>query len=580
MSLHPAELYIQGVLSGEIVCSRFVRLAVERHVHDLKTGHERGLWFNRAAAEHAIGYFRFTCHSKGEWAGKVFEPGPWQMFIHWCVFGWYKTDGRRRFREVYEEVARKNGKTTKLAGTALYMLDGDGEPGADIYAAATKRDQAKLMHSEAVKMVKASPLLRRRLKPGVNNIHVLSTNSKFEPLGADGDTMDGLNVQAGFVDELHAHKTREVCDRIETATASRRQPIIWYITTAGSNHLSICWEKRDYIRKILLGFDKDDGFKDDSVFGVIFTLDTKLDWPDLLTKDEAAKEGAEGVLEDQWDDEKVWIKANPNLGVSVDLEDLRRKAKKAAETPTALNAFLNLHLNIWTKAVVRWMPMNSYDLSAGTVDLEELRGRVCYGGLDLAATTDLCALVLAFPFPDGVKVLPYFWMPKDTMIAKEKADKVPYSTWEKRGLIYATPGNVVDYEFITKKLYEVRALFDLKELAYDEWGSAKIINDLNQLGTTLVCFRQGFKSFSPPMKDMMTYVLQRKFHHGGNAILRWNFDNIVAERDAADNVKPNKAKSFMRIDGAVASIMAFDRVMRNDGTAGESVYEQRGFISA
>lgn len=576
--MHPAEAYIDGVLSGEIVAGRFVRLAVERHVHDLKTGHERGLHFDRRAAEHAIGYFQFTRHSKGEWAGKEFVPSPWQQFIHWSVFGWHRADGTRRFREVYEEVARKAGKTTKLAGTALYMLDGDGEPGADVYAAATKRDQAKLMHSEAQKMVKASPLLRRRIKTGVNNIHVEATASKFEPLGADGDTMDGLNIHGGFVDELHAHKTREVCDKIETATAARRNPLIWYITTAGYNHESICWEKREYIRKILLGFNRPDGFKDDSVFGIIFSLDTKLDWPELLTLDEAAKGTAVGEVEDQWQDERVWAKANPNLNVSVKLDDLRRKARKAAETPSALNAFLQLHLNVWVKAIVRWMPMNSYDLSAGAVVPEELRGQPCYAGLDLAATTDLCALVLVFPRPEGVKVLPYFWMPRDTMIAREKRDKVPYDAWVKRGLVYATPGNVVDFDFIVAKLFELRGQFDIKELAYDEWGSVKIIKDLNTLGATLVPFRQGFKSFSAPMKDLMTHVLQGKFQHGGNPVLRWNFDNVVAERDAADNLKPNKAKSNMRIDGAVAAIMAMDRALRGGGGNATSIYETRGLL--
>jgi phage terminase large subunit-like protein len=571
---HPAEKYIEDVISGRVVAGKFVRLAVERHVRDLEQGAARGLRFDRDAAIHAIEYFQFTCHSKGEWAGKTFVPSPWQMFIHWCVFGWYRADGTRRFREVYEEVARKNGKTTKLSGTGLYLLDGDGEPGADVYAAATKRDQARLTHLEARKMVKSSPLLKKRMKVVKDNIHVLSTNSKFEPLGADADTTDGLNVQGGLIDELHAHKTRDLCDKLETATSSRRQPIIWYITTAGHNHESICWEKREYVRKVLTGI-----IVDDSVFGIIFTLDTKLDWPELLTPDEAQKPGATGAVEDRWDDPKVWVKANPNLGVSVKLDDLQRKALKAAETPGALNAFLQLHLNVWTSAKTRWMPMPAWDRSAGFVDAEALRGMPCYAGLDLAATTDLCALALLFPVEQDIKVLPFFWIPEDTMLERIKRDKVPYDVWVRKGYVTATPGKVVDYDFIVAKLKELKATYDLREIAFDRWGSAKIIKDLEELGPTPIPFGQGFAGMSGPTKDLMTHVLQGRFHHGGHPVLRWNADSVVVTRDASDNLKPDKAKSTQRIDGIVASIMGLDRALRRAPGGGKSVYETRGLAT-
>lgn len=568
--MNPAEAYIDGVLSGRIQVCRFVRLAVERHVKDLRDGHERGLRFDRAAASHAIGFFKFLRHSKGEWAGETFEPSPWQQFILWAVFGWYRADGTRRFREVYEEVARKNGKSTKLAGIGLYLFDADGEPGAEVYTAATKRDQARITHSEAKRMVKASPMLRKRIGVFKDNLHIEATASKFDPLGADADTMDGLNVHGAIIDELHAHKTRDICDVLETATGARRQPLLWYITTAGYGRETICWEKREYARKVLTGIIDDDTF-----FGIIFTLDTKSDWADLLTPEEASKAPDGALIEDDWADERVWIKANPNLGVSCKSDDLRRKAKKAQEAPGALNSFLRLHLNVWTAQVSRWMHMSAWDLSAGEVDGEALAGKVCFAGLDLASTTDLCALSLVFPTPDGFKVLPYFWIPEESMRERVKRDKVPYDVWVRKGLIHATPGNVVDYDFIVKKIEQLREIHDIKEIAFDRWGSPRITTQLTELGFSLVPFGQGFASMSGPSKELLNTVLQGELHHGGHPVLRWNADNTVIQLDPSGNIKPDKAKSTQRIDGIVATIMAFDRAMRNGGKS-KSVYEGRG----
>lgn len=576
--MHPAEAYIDGVLTGRVPVCRFARLAVERHVHDLRHGHERGLVFKREYAVHAIDFFRFLRHSKGEWAGEVFTPSPWQQFILWSVFGWYRTDGTRRFREVYEEVARKNGKSTKLAGVGLKLFFADGEPGAEVYTAATKRPQARITHSEAKRMVQKSPLLKKRIKIMADNLHVEETASKFEPLGADADSTDGLNVHGAIIDELHAHKTRDMADVLETATGSRRQPLIWYITTAGTGRETICWEKREYTRQVLTGWQTPEGFKDDSFFGIIFSLDLKSDWAELLTRDEARKAGAVGVVEDQWDDPQVWVKANPNLGVSCKVDDLQRKALKAAQAPTALNAFLNKHLNVWTSQVTRWMPMNAWDLCGGTVDPDELRGRECYAGLDLAATTDLCALVLDFPWEGGAhKVLPFFWIPEDNMRERVRRDKVPYDVWVREGLIYATPGNSVDYDFILQKLDELRGLYSIRQVAFDRWGAARVNVQLQAMRFDMVQFGQGYQSMSSPMKEMLTLVLQGKFHHGRHPILRWNADNVVVERDAADNIKPNKARSAARIDGIVAAAMALDRATRREG--GGSVYGSRGLIT-
>lgn len=586
--MHPAEAYIDGVLTGRITTCRLTRLAVERHVRDLREGAARGLVFDRAAAEHAIEFCRFVKHSKGEWAGETFVPSGWQQFVKWCVFGWYRKDGTRRFRECYLEVARKNGKSTDGAETGLYLFDADGEPGAEVYTAATKRDQARITHAEAVRMVKASPLLKKRIKTYKDNLHNAKTASKFEPLGADSDTADGLNVHGAIIDELHAHKTRDMCDVLETATGARRNPLIVYITTAGYDETTICWEKREYVRKVLTGI-----IEDDSVFGIIFTLDTKKDWPDLLTADEAKKPGAQGTIEDQWDDEKVWMKANPNLGVSCKADDLRRKARKAKETPAALNAFQRLHLNLWTSGITRWMPMPAWDACAVRVDEAALLRQPCYAGLDLSSTTDLTALVLVFPQVVGeslsaeskpikivdYKTLPFFWIPKDNMLERIKRDRVPYDLWEKQGHVYATPGNVVDYDFIVAKLEQLRSTFDILEIGYDAWGSAKIMTDLTERGFKVVPFRQGYGSMSGPSKELMTQVLKGRLHHGGHPVLRWNADNCVVHSDPAGNIKPDKAKSTRRIDGIVATIMGLDRATRLEGQTKKSVYETRGLVT-
>ncbi len=362
------------MLAERVVVGRLVRLAVERHVNDLEHGHERGLHFNDEAAAHAVEFFGFLHHSKGEWAGQAFVLADWQAFVVSCVFGWMRADGERRFRQVYEEMSRKQGKSTKLAGIGLYGLVADGEPGAEIYTAATKRDQARISHSEAVRMVKASPMLSSRVRTFRDNLHIVGTASKFEPLGADSDTLDGLNVHMGLIDELHAHKSRGMYDILETATAARRQPLIWEVTTAGFDRNTICWEHHEHSIKVLEG-----SVEDDEWFAYIAALDE----------------------DDDWTDESVWVKANPNLGVSVKIEKLRSGCRKAHESLAYRNTFLRLHLNVWTQQSTKWIDMDVWEDNGQEVFSEaDLSGLPCWGGLDLASNRDIAALVLVFPMDD------------------------------------------------------------------------------------------------------------------------------------------------------------------------------------
>ena len=546
--------YAYGVLDGRIPVCENVRLAVERHINDLEHGHERGLRFSEEHGQHVLDFFRyFLVHHKGEWAGQAFTLSPWQQFQLWVLFGWLKEDGTRRFRVSYEEVARKNGKTTKAAGVGLYLFDADGEPGAEVYSAATKRDQAKICHDAAKSMIKASPHLRSRIGIFKNNIHCLNTGSKFEPLGRDADNLDGLNIHGGLCDEVHAWKQRDLWDVIETATAARRQSLLYAITTAGFNRQSICWELHDYTIKVLTGV-----VDDDSWFGMIFTLDE----------------------EDDWENEELWVKANPNLGISVKIDDLRRKAVKAKKTPSALNAFLRLHMNQWTQAESRWLPPEAWRACSGKVDAEALRGRTCYGGLDLSSTRDLSAFVMVFPPEmenEPYQALCRFWIPEENMHERSRRDRVPYEAWHRAGLIQATPGNVIDYGFILESIDKDAQAFDLKEVAFDRWGATKIIQELEERGLTVVQFGQGFASMSPPTKELEKMVLAVEIAHGGHPVLTWMADNVVVRQDPAGNLKPDKAKSLEKIDGIVALIMGLDRALRHEDQT--SVYETRGLLT-
>lgn len=545
--------YIDDVLSGRQVCCKWVRLAVERHVRDLETGAGRGLRFDEAAARHIIDFFGFLRHSKGEWAGRVVTLEPWQQFMLGCPFGWKRENGLRRFRTVYLEIARKQGKSTCAAGVGLYLLDADGEGGAEIYSAATKRAQAKITFDEAARMVKASPFLRRRIRAVRDNLHILNTASKFEPLGRDADSMDGLNIHGAIVDELHAHKTRDVWDVLETATGARRQPLMFAITTAGFDRESVCWELHDYTSKVLDGV-----IEDDNLFGMIFSIDA----------------------EDDWEDEATWVKANPNLGVSVKPDDLRAKAAKAKEMPSALNGFLRLHLNVWTQSETRWMDPDQWNRCAHAINEDGLRGRTCYAGLDLASTIDIAGYCLTFPpvaEGDRYQCLWRFFIPTEAMREREKRDRVPYSAWVRGGFIQATPGNIIDYEFILQALRDDAEKFDVKELAFDRWGSSRIQTQIiDEWGEDfLVGFGQGFASMSGPTKELERLILDDKLAHGGNPVMNWMMANAVIRMDPAQNIKIDRARSTEKVDGCIMVVMALDRALRHQPEP-QSVYEERG----
>ncbi|MGB4107757.1 MAG: terminase TerL endonuclease subunit [Alphaproteobacteria bacterium] len=542
----PVTKYARQVVEGKIVAGKWVKLACQRHLDDLKNGPKRGLYFDRAASEKAIYFCELLRHTKGEWGGQRIKLSLWQKFVIGSVFGWkWAATGLRRFRKVYKEVARKNGKSTECGAIGLFLFTADGEPGAEIYTAATKRDQARIVFDETKNMVLALPShyeLRQIISVWQHTLVVAKTASKMMPLSADDKTMDGLNPHGAIIDELHAHKTRGVLDILDTAMGARRQPLRFAITTAGHDRHSVCWEEREYSCKVL-----EKVIEDDSVFAYIATID----------------EGDDPF------DEKVWIKANPNLGISVKLDYLRDQAKKAKEVGTFFNEFLRLHLNVWTEAESRWMGLDKWDACKSPVIISELIEPPCWGGLDLSSTTDLSAFLKVWaPTPEDKmwRIHARFWLPRDTLQERVRKDRVPYDVWAREGYIDVTDGNVIDHNFIQARIEEDWENFNVQDIGFDPWNSTMLTTRLMNSGVNMVAFRQGFISMSPAVKQLEKIILSGELAHGGNPVLRWMMSNVVMRLDPAGNVKPDKEKSSERIDGIVALIMAVGRASVGEET--------------
>lgn len=553
---------------------KYERLSQERHERDLELsrqpgGHPRGLWFDAEAAERPIQFIENYCtHHKGEWAGKPLILDPWQKQIIRQVFGWMRADGTRRFRTAYWEEPRKNGKSTKAAGLGLYLTVGDREPGAEVYASATKKDQARIVWDEAAKTVRKSPNLQRFVRAFRNSLHCERLGSKFEPLGADSNTLDGLNPHGNIVDELHAHRDRGVWDVLDTAMGARRQPLTLVITTAGTySPESIGWQMHDYAQKVLEGVFEDDAFH---AF--------------IASADEPPK-GEEGY----YFTEAAQRQANPGYGVSVKPAYLAEQAEKAQRQPHFTNEYLRLHLNVWTQQVTRWLSLERWTESDPVPVRENprewalsrevaLEGRKCWGGLDLSSKLDLSALVFAFPAEEGdeLHLLARFWLPEATVEKYGRKGMRHYAQWAKEGWLTVTPGDVIDYEFIRVEVKALAARYGLQELAYDPWGATDLATRLMGDGVPMVECRQGFKTLSEPSKDLEARVVARKVRHAGNPPLRFCVSNAVVSTDSAGNIKPDKAKAADRIDGVVATVMALSRLIVSTGDSGLSVYEERG----
>lgn len=531
--------------------SKYTRLACERHLRDLEHGPARGLYFDEKAAGIAVKFFLLLTHNKGRWAGQPMVLEVWQQFYIACIFGWKRADGTRRFRESYLEVARKNGKSTLGSGVCLLLLVLDGEAGAEIYTAATKKEQARIVFGDAQNMVRKSSALLRKVKVQQHSIFVPSTLSKMVPMAADSKTEDGLNPHGIYIDEYHAHPDNGLYSVLKSATGARAQPLLSIITTAGFNRLGPCAQLRKSLAGLLEG-----KYTDDSYFALIYSLDE----------------------EDDWNDETTWAKANPNLNVSVGLDYLREQHLAAVRLPSQQVNFKTKHLNIWTDSAVTWMPSEVWMLgNHGTPPLE-LAGRKCWGGLDLASTRDITALVLLFPKENGAfDALCWFWIPEDTVDVRSEKDGVPYRQWVDEGLIIATPGNVTDYNFLKAQVQELCELYLVQMIDYDRYNASQTIIDLTAEGVPMQPFGQGFISMNAPTKELEKLALGGKVHHYGNPVLAWMYGNIEIQRDAADNIKINKGKSKEKVDGMVALVEALGGYMTGK-VEEEYIPEGRGIL--
>lgn len=514
-------------------------------------------YYDDELAQFAVMFIESLCHTKGTWAGKPFKLLDWQRQIIQDLFGIVKPNGYRQFNTAYIEIPKKNGKSELTAAVALLLCCGDGEQRAEIYGCAADRGQATIVFDVAADMVRMCPALNRRCKILASQKRIIytPTNSFYQVLSAEAYSKHGFNIHGVVFDELHTQPNRKLFDVMTKGSGdARMQPLYFLITTAGTDTNSICYETHQKAKDILEGRKIDPTF-----YPVIY-----------------------GAGEDEdWTDPKVWIKSNPSLGETIGMDKVEAACESAKQNPGEENSFRQLRLNQWVKQAVRWMPMDKWDACAFPVNEEMLEGRVCYGGLDLSSTTDLTSFCLVFPPEDEEEpyyVLPYFWVPEDTLELRVKRDHVPYDLWNRQGYLETTEGNVVHYGYIEKFIERLGERFNIRDIAFDRWGATQMSQDLENMGFTVVPMGQGFASMSPPTKELMKLTLEKKIAHGGHPVLRWNMDNIFIRTDPAGNIKADKAKSTEKIDGAIAMIMALDRAIRCGNDTSGSVYDTRGLL--
>jgi phage terminase large subunit-like protein len=501
-----------------------------------------GAYFSAERVDHLLRVFHALQHTQGELAGKPLDPDVWQIaYILAPVFGWVRMEGDnevRIIREVWIEVSRKNGKTTLSGGLAVYLTTADNEPGAQVVAAATTRDQAGYCFRPILSLVENSNLLRKHMKPyrASNKIVHEKSNSYFQSISSVAEAAHGANIHGAVVDEVHLHRNGELIEAIETGTGSRRQPLIVYITTADEGRPnSIYSKKRQMIESLANGT-----LRNESIYGVIW-----------------AAAHSESELNDPFSME-AQRRANPGYGVSPTAGFLKRAAEKAKESPADYASYLRLHLGIRTRQVTRFLPLTDWDESAGQVVENDLKGRPCYGGLDLASVSDIAALCWTFPSEDfkTYSSIWRFWLPEGQLRNLNRRTANEADDWVRSGLLTLTPGDVIDNQAIFDQIDQDAQKFRVISLGYDRWGSTWIIPKLEDEGLNCIALGQGYSTMSGPLKEMLRLVRQHRYSHGGNALMRWMVDNLAVDIDAAGNIKPNKANSADKIDGISAAAMA------------------------
>lgn len=556
--IQAAQNYARLVSTGGIPACKWVRSAVDRQIMNLQRlpGDDWPWVFDEEKAARVCEFIELLPHIKGKWARerRLIELDAWQSFLLTTIFGWvHKDTGLRRFREVYLEVPRKNAKSTLSSGVALYMLTADGEQGAEIYSAATTRDQARIVFDDAKAMAERTPDLRTYLGVAIltHSITVAHTSSKFMPLAAEASTQDGLNVHFACLDELHAHKKRDLYDVIDTARGAREQSLLWIITTSGTDRSGICYERRTHITKVL-----DRVIEDETTFGVIYTIDDDDDPMDPAS----------------------WAKANPNWLVSVLRDDMEAAARKAAAMPSALNNFLTKRLNVWVSGESPWMDMRAWDRCAhpGLRELEAFAGQgiKVWMGLDLAQKKDFAALSIVFehellvPGPDGVYEPKRVWCVCTRLylneLAIQESGNAHLSGWARQGYVTVTDGDITDFDVVAEDMRRICHDFDVQEIAFDPALSMYFAGKLIEEGLPLVEIAQRALFFTPPLLQVENLVLEKKLCHDGNPVMTWMVSNLVVKISKFNELRsPTKERPENKIDGPMAMLMALGRAMTN-----------------
>lgn len=496
--------------------------------------------FSKTKADNTVKFIETHCrHTDGEWYGKPFILEPFQKKPIRDVFGTMNEDGFRQYRTVFKSTGRKQGKTEEGAAIALKLLCADGEKGAQVVSAAGDREQASLCFNVAAKMVELDPELSAALKVNHSTKNILfpKTGSFYRAISAEAYSKHGYNLHGIIFDELHTQPSRDLWDVLTTSRGARRQPLIWAMTTAGYDRNSICWEVYQRAKKVLA-----DPASDPTFYPAIWEVPEDADWMDR----------------------ENWKLANPASFRK--WSELDESFANAMAVPSYENTFRRLFLNQWTQQDKRWLPMDLWrKCGACIVHREDLAGRYCYAGLDLSSTTDLSALVLVFPWEDGVAVIPFFWMPEAKLVERSRRDRADYVGWQKSGFLEVTPGNVIDYSFIRQRVRELSEEFSFQEIGYDRWNATQIILELGNDGFKMSPVGQGYQSMSPAAKELERLVVGGKLYHNANPVLEWMANNVVAETDAAGNIKPNKGRSADRIDGIAALCVSLNCLMAGEG---------------
>lgn len=548
--------YARAVVSGSVVAGPHVRDACARHLRDLEEGPKRGLFFDLVEANRAINFYKDILRlNGGEFEGQPYELLDWQAFIVGSIFGWKGADGYRRFRVAYIETAKGSGKSPLAAGAGLYGMMADGEPGAEIYAAATKKDQAMILFRDAVAMVDQSPQLAARLlkSGGAGNVWNLSWIEKrsfFRPIAAD-DGQSGPRPHFSLLDEIHEHKSAYVVEMLKAGQKGRRQPLMFMITNSGTDKRTVCWDYHDFGAKVCAG-----QIEDDSFFGYICALD-------------------EG--DDPFKDPSCWGKANPSLGITIPLRYLEDQVKQARGMPSKESIVRRLNFCQWVEAESPWIAGHTW-MACQEEDFhpDQLLGRRCFGGLDLSSTQDLTAFVLLFePVEDDPvwRLVPRFWLPADGLHEKADKDRVPYIAWRDAGYLQTTPGRAISKAHVLRDIAEACSLYDVVAIAYDRWRieDFKALMDVEGISLPLVPWGQGFKDMGPAVNEFETLFINvegttvevqvaadatEQLRHDGNPVMTWCAANAVLVSDPAGNRKVAKDKATGRVDGIVAAVMA------------------------